>query len=341
MTEIGWQTTAPSTARFVGRATERARWEGVLDEVLAGRPRVVIVAGEAGIGKTRAARELTRRARERGVTVFAGSCYEGEGPPPLWPWIQIVRALSDEAVDLFEELDSWQLAVIGRVVPDVVCGRSDLPEVADVEPAASRFRLFDAVVQLFRQVCARGPVLIALEDMHWSDGASILLLETLIRQVDRGPLAVLATCRDADTSGPVEVPALDALRQFEGVERLVLGGLTEVECGELIESLGVAGMDPAALRRIWQESHGSPLFVQELARSLRERGGLGFDSVGTTAASRPDSVRDLIRLRLANLSAETREVLRAASVVGREVPIGVNAWGRVRTSRSRSSAVPS
>jgi eukaryotic-like serine/threonine-protein kinase len=148
---------------FVGREAELAALTADLDAALAGRGGMVLLAGEPGIGKTRLAEELAAQATARGALVLWGRCWEGEGAPAFWPWVQVVRTYVQAAdlVLLRREMGA-SAADIAQLVPTVRERLPDLPAPPPTEPEAARFRLFDSLTGFLRAAAARRPLLLVL-----------------------------------------------------------------------------------------------------------------------------------------------------------------------------------
>ncbi len=176
---------------FVGRGPAIEALQAALASAVAGRGEMALLVGEPGIGKTRVAEEFSRLARACDTRVLAGHCYEGDGTPAFWPWIQILRAsLRDRDQDLlFEELGPGGTELIQL-----------LPELSErvAEPSSSplsdsrqvRFRLFDAVASFLRRAAETQPLLILLDDLHWADQSSLLLLRFVARELREAKLGV-------------------------------------------------------------------------------------------------------------------------------------------------------
>jgi hypothetical protein len=161
---------------WVGRAAETAELRGALDEALAGRGRLVLLAGEPGIGKTRTVEELGTYAQLRGAEVLWGRCYEGEGAPPYLPWTQIVRAYvrDRDPESLQAELGAWA-PDIAHVVPELRGRLPGLGETSAPESEQARFRVFESVCALLGNASRRRPLVVVLDDLHAADRASLLL----------------------------------------------------------------------------------------------------------------------------------------------------------------------
>ena len=154
----------------------------------------MLLAGEPGIGKTRLAEELAAVAAARGVLVLWGRCWEGEGAPAFWPWVQVVRGYvqvqAGDPAALRHDLGAGA-ADIAQLAPAVRERLPDLPAPPPVEPEAARFRLFDSLAGFLRAATARRPLLLILDDLHWADAPSLALLRFVSRELEQaGPLVV-------------------------------------------------------------------------------------------------------------------------------------------------------
>jgi DNA-binding winged helix-turn-helix (wHTH) protein len=185
--------------QFVGRKHILFQTSAALGDVIEGRGQIVLLSGEAGIGKTRTAEELAGIARERGCRVYSGRCVEAEGSPAFWPWIQIVRSFAQE------ELPESLMRVVGegaqevaRMVPELREQLPNLPDVGHVDPKAARFLLFDGVIAFFRRAAEAGPMALIFDDLHRADQPSLLLLQFLAREISTLPLLVIGTYREAE-----------------------------------------------------------------------------------------------------------------------------------------------
>ncbi len=304
--------------KFVGRsepsAALQAAWNAVGEHGL----RVVVVAGEPGIGKTRLVREFARTAHERGATVLAGSCNE-ETFVPYQPFVEALRHYiaccppAELAVQVSPRRE--QLAAI---VPGLEDARTPLgPTGLDAEQ--ERFRLFEAVSSLLADAAYLRPLVLFLDDLHWADQPSLLLLRHLVRSAKDAPLMVLGTYR------PVEVgeqhplaEALAELRRSRTVEQVSLSGLGEAEVAELIAGRGGQQAPSGFVRRVSDRSEGNPFFIEELLHDVGPQADWDAAAGGV-----PDSVKDLLLRRLRALGDECRRALSVAAVAGRDFELGV------------------
>jgi predicted ATPase len=224
--------------RFVGRGDEVARLRSAFDAARNGSGALFLVSGEAGIGKTRLAFEVSSAARAQGIRVVWGRCWEAGGAPPYWPWIEVLRQLLADTDGVSRVALGRHASQLARLVPEAVPGAA--PAAAPADPDSGRFLLFDAVAATLRLASARRPVLVVLDDLHAADHVSALLLAFLARAMKDSGVVLIATYRDAEAhSTPALVDALGELSR--SASRIALRGL-----------------DPADVRSVLEGWHGAP-----------------------------------------------------------------------------------
>jgi class 3 adenylate cyclase len=315
-------------ATFVGRDEERSLIERSRSAVRAGTPRVVLVSGEPGIGKSRLASLSAYGAHGEGFAVLWGACFE-ELAVPYEPWIAVCSQLVAHApIDVLERhvgRHGGELARLARDLPRRVPGT---PEPESSDPETERFLLFSAVSGALVELAASVPVCLVLDDFHWADAQSIALVKHVTATGASGALQVIVAFRDSDlgTDHPLNA-VLQDLRRFEGVERIALEGFGATEVSEVMAAAAGHDLDEDGLMlasEIASETDGNPFFVGEVLRSLVESGRLRYDSATerwsvdrTTPLGLPEGVRDVIVRRVERLGDETHEVLMLAAVVGR------------------------
>jgi DNA-binding SARP family transcriptional activator len=311
----------PRLAVFVGRERELAELEAALAQALAGRGRVVLLAGEPGIGKTRLADELATRAKAGGATVLVGRCWEAGGAPAYWPWVQSLRAFLRESPA--EEVD----AVVRRsgselvyLLPELREIFPELPEPPPLESEGARFRLFDATASFLRGASAVRPLVLVLDDLQAADASSLLLLQFVTTQLGDAHVLVLGTYRDTDVEDDPALAAAIADVARQGARRLRLRGLREPEVARYIELITGDQPPAAVVAKIWGDTEGNPLFVGEVVRLLAAEGTLASPDAKWPVAI-PQGVREVISRRLRRLSSECTNVLALASVLGREFSV--------------------
>jgi DNA-binding SARP family transcriptional activator len=317
---VGWIESAVS-GKFTGREKELGVLGEAWSRAVAGRRVVALVAGEPGMGKTALVAELTRGVRASGGLVLYGRWDE----EVLAPYQAFREALGDYARACPEALLHRDLkGVAGEIAclwPELTrrIWTSAAPPLAAAE--AERFRLFESLDAWIQRMAARHPVLLVLDDLHWADRPSLLLLQHLMQARHSTPLLVVAMYRDTELVHSELLAASPSLARDTDCQRLVLRGLEPDAARELLE--GAAGhlfseRESAMVCELERETGGNPFFLLEMARHLSELGALDRESPRPreTPADIPESVRDLIRWRLGRLSDRCAGILGVASVIG-------------------------
>jgi len=313
---------------FVGRQRETGELKAALEDVLSGRGRLVTLVGESGIGKTRTAQELATYAGLRQAQVLWGRCYEGQGAPPYWPWVQAIRSYvrDRDPQQLRSEMGAGA-ADIAEIVSDVGEQLPGLQPSPQLEPDQARFRLFDSITAFLKSAGRRQPLVLILEDLQWADQPSLLLLEFLARELAGGRLLVIGTYRDEDVTRrhPLSL-TLGELTRERLFQRVQLRGLEHQDVGRFIEL--VAGVTPphGMVEAVHRQTEGNPLFVTEVVRLLVQEGQLtahrasatGRGDTDSWSVRIPEGVREVIGRRLDHLSERCNQTLTVASVLGRE-----------------------
>ena len=315
---------------FVGREREMDELRAGLEDALSGRGRLFMLVGEPGIGKTRTAEELITYARLRKAQALWGRCYEGEGAPAYWPWVQAIRSYvhDGDPKALLSEMGSGA-AIIAQVVSEVRDRLPGLPVPPSLGPEQARFRLFDSITTFLKNAGHAQPLVLVLDDLHWADKPSLLLLQFLAREMRGARLLVIGTYRDIDLRRQHPLSqTLGELSREQLSQRIVLRGLTQHDVARFIEV--TAGLEPpeALVAAVYKETEGNPFFVNEVVRLLVADGRLQHpETVKSWSVSIPQGVREVVGRRLDHVSAECNRVLSLASVIGRE--FGLDALERV------------
>src|SRR4051794_21862090 len=317
-------TLAAATARhpFVGRDADLAALNEGWHAALADDRRLVLLAGEAGIGKSRLAAEFTRAAHAEGAVVLYGR-FDETGPGAYQPVLEMLRGWSAGAplTGPAQRLGP-RAADLAGLLPEL--GAPSGPQSPlhhDAAPA--RQRLFDALAALLAELAGGAPLVLVFDDLHWADGPTIQLLRHLVRAPLPRPVMFLGTYRDAEIDERHPLPDLIAELRREGtLTHLALDGLGPAEVGELMAALG-ATPSSDLITALHGETEGNPFFVEEVVRHLRETQG-GLDGViDLEVAGVPDGVREVTSRRIRRLPATAREAVETASVIGREFDFGL------------------
>ena len=310
-----------SAGLFVGRHAELGHLTDGWKAATRGITGVAFVAGEPGIGKTRLAAELARRAAADGGIVLYGRCDEDLGVP-YQPFAEALRG-AVTGVHGKAVLDSLGPTATRLVplLPTLADGEIGPSPVFDQE--GERYRMFEAVEDLLAALADRGPVLLVLDDLHWAAQPTLLLLRHLARATNV-PMLTVATYRDTevDRIHPVASVLADLRRDGEG-DRIKLDGLGADDVRSFLEaSTGgiIDGQVKDVATRLHAETEGNPFFVTEMVRHVNET-GQPYAAVAT--AGLPDSVREVVTRRLARLTPAANSVLEVAAVCGPEFALDV------------------
>ena len=322
------ETAAPASAEtrqpFVGRQAEQDKLAARLVDVSQGRGALALIGGEPGVGKTRLSEELLADARERGMLTFTGHCYE-EGTAPFTPFVEILEQMVREIpADVLRDALGDAAPDVVRLVPEIHRVVDDIPPPAELTPEQQRRVLFNAVLDLFRRLGARQPVVLLLDDLHWADDTTLGLLQHVAPHLAGIRLLAVGTYRDVelDVGKPFE-KAMAALVRQKQAERLRLRRLPREAVAELLAALGGSQPPRTLVQVIFHETEGNPFFVGEVFQHLSEEGKL-FDEAGAWQTDLsvdeldvPEGVRLVVGRRLERLSEATPKMLTAAAVVGR------------------------
>ena len=323
----------PATG-VVGRVLERDHLVAALKAAFAGGGhRVVLLSGEPGIGKTTLAGDVAQRAHEDGATVLYGRCDEDLGVP-YQPFVEALGGwVSDAPEPALGALDGRHLSELSRLLPQVRHRIPDLAQPPSTDADAERYLLFGAITAVMAAMAATAPVVLVLDDLHWADKPTVLLLRHLVATLDRAEVLVVGTYRDSDlTATHPLTEGLAALRREPAVERIALVGLDDNGVVALLE--GLAGHEMAdegielahAVRR---ETDGNPFFTAEVLRHLvetdaiRQEDGRWVATVELSSIGLPESVREVVGQRVRRLGGDVQQVLMLASVMGRDFDLAL------------------
>ncbi len=301
---------APMQPIIYGRERERARLQQLLEDAIGGHGALVLISGEAGIGKTALVNDLLLDAEKRGCLLLTGGCYDLTTTPPYGPWIEAIRDYQPSESQ--PSIPSW------------------ISDPDELEKVGSQAALFEEMRQFFAEIAERQPLVIVLEDLHWSDTASLELLRFLARRISDEPVLLAATYRDDEiTRRHPLFQTIPLLVREANTRRIDLQRLDPNALESLISGYGLPQPDSARLvTYLHERAEGNPLFTTELLRSLEIEGIVQANSTGATlgnldGVTLPPFILQVIEQRLAHLESRTREALEVAAVIGHEVPLDV------------------
>ncbi len=311
---------------FVGRGAERAVLARALEQALSGYGKMVLIGGAAGVGKTRIAAEIGAEAARRGMLTLLGGCYDRDDPVPLIPFVEILESVLAQTPNpaMFRDTLGNDASEIARLLPQLRRMFPDIPPPMHLPPEQSRGVLFSAVTQVLARVAGGRPLLLLLDDLHWADDGTLLLLNDIAHLIQTIPVLVVGTYRDfhLDPAGQF-IKTLDELIRSHLIDRLTLDGLCRGAVSDMLRALSEREVPDSVAELFYSDTDGNPFFVEELFRHLVEQGKL-FDSDGAFRGDLklgdidvPASLRLLIGRRLARLSEKTVKTLGIAAVIGR------------------------
>ncbi|WP_226961852.1 MULTISPECIES: ATP-binding protein [Streptomyces] len=294
---------------------------------------LVLIAGEAGIGKTALVTGAAREAGKQGLLVVGGACWDADNAPGHWPWVQVLRMLRRQLdPGEWEELERASAHALGALLaeadPSTVAPGAEpteppgttgpvpdpLPDREEDDPARDGFALFDAVTTALVTASQRRPLMVVIDDLHWADPASLRLLRFAAQHTWFERVLLVGTYRDSEVELGGEDggahPVRDAMMPLLARATMVsLGGLDEAQVGDLIERTVGRAAEPELVAEVHRRTGGNPFFVEQTAR-LWHAGG--------AVSAVPPGVRDVVRRRVAVLPRAVGELLRHAAVLGRE-----------------------
>ena len=311
---------------FVARDAERASLRRLVDDALVGHGGLALVLGEPGVGKSRLVAEIGDEAQARGMRVLTGHCVEMSGAAPYLPYVEIIeQAISNPRSPLaLREALGDVAPEIARIVPALRRAFPDIPPPIELPVELARRYVWNSFGEFLGRAARVQPLLLVLEDLHWTDESTAQLTEYLAPLLPEMPVLVLGTCRE------VEVDLYHPLSRVIGqlgrrrlLERVTLRRLSFDGVRGMLQALAGQPAPEQLVRVIYRETEGNPFFVEEVYLHLVESGAL-LDEHGRVRpdlrldeVSVPESIRLVLTQRLDRLTAPTREVLVAAAVSGR------------------------
>jgi DNA-binding SARP family transcriptional activator len=316
------------SSALIGRERELAELRPLLDDALAGERRLILLSGEAGVGKSALAAAIMSRAADRGAITLAGAAYELEGALPFGPIVDALR-------EYFRQLPDLQIRQsiaaagngIGRLLPEVASNSEQAESPNLAESAQDRLVIFEAVNRFICTLAESAPLALWLDDIHAADEATLQLLHYLARRTESLPLFLLVTFREEAADDQTLRRFVAELYREKISARLRLGRLDAAASHRLTRSILGGEIADDLSAAIYQIAVGNPFYTVELTRHLRETGrvewatidsGGRWQLIGESDVGVPPELGDLIRHRLERLGDDAATVLGLAAVIGQE-----------------------
>ncbi|WP_415894091.1 helix-turn-helix transcriptional regulator [Neptuniibacter sp. PT8_73] len=312
----------PVCELFVGREKELNSITQAINDASSGRGRIVLLSGEAGIGKTSTAEIAIELSTSSGFKAYSCYCHEAAGAPPFWPWIQLLRSWLDNcSVEEIEALPVESIGPIAELLPELLSKLAKQPsEEIYTNDEAARFKLFDSVTNLWLSSSQSQPLMLVFDDLQWADASSLKLLEFFAREVEKRAVLLVVTFRENEITRTHPLSdILGGLSRCLGTLRLELSGLNLLEASQYFAIVTGESLSPTTVTNIHDRTEGNPLFLAEMARYLKNESSnnISFKYQKTDPLPLPKGIREIIGRRLNQVSADCNEMLKLAAVIGR------------------------
>ncbi|MGE5139239.1 MAG: helix-turn-helix transcriptional regulator [Rudaea sp.] len=295
---------------MIGRESELGALASALHAAQQGAGRCVLLTGEAGIGKSRLVAELRSRSAGEQLFLWEGHCFEQDVTFPYAPWIDALRSFfaSKSATETGELLGAFA-SDLAKLLPELSWIVPSIQLTPPLTPEAEKHRLFESLARSAASLATTHPLLIVLEDLHWSDEPSLELLHFFARRISALPILLVGTYRSEEISSPLSHHVAE-LNRAHLVEEIRLAPLSRDEVEQMMPaSLKLEPRRAFRLDDLMRLTEGNPFFVEEILKNLNQAGE--FDKLQI-----PRSIRDSVQHRVELLPESTREVLSLAAVVG-------------------------
>ncbi|HET7036169.1 MAG TPA: AAA family ATPase [Thermomicrobiaceae bacterium] len=308
---------------MIGRDAQLARVRRALDQVAASRGQALLIAGEAGIGKSRLAAEAKSLAQRQGWLALEGHCFERDRVLPYAPWLDLLRALIARLTpsEAAEALGTEARDLV-KLLPELTRQLSDLAPAPTLDPAHERRLAIQALCAVVTRLSSHGPTLVVVEDLHWSDDTSLDALVSLARQIQGAPILLLLTYRD-DEVGAELSHFLATIDRERLASEVALSRLSPLDVGTMVGAIFAGARAVRAQFRdaLFTLTDGNPFFVEEVLKALwsdeAASFSAGWERLPPDERHIPRSVQDAVRRRVDRLSPDAAHLLKLAAVAGR------------------------
>ena len=309
---------------LIGRAGNTASLHQLIEKAHSGAGQVALICGEAGVGKSRLVSEIQTYATGQGFLLFQGNCFPTDLSYPYAPLLDLLRTfLTNHSSEKITAALGPSASALYPLLPDIITSVPPSPITAPSEPEQEKRRLFAALAQFFISKAAKHPLLLVVEDLHWSDESSLEFLHYLARRSAVQPLALLVTYRD-DEIHPTLRRWLAQLDRERLAQEFSLARLTQVEVAAMLRAIFPAGsfIQKDLQDSIYALTEGNPFFIEEVLKSLISSGDIVYADGAEKRRSPgelhvPRSIQDAVQQRSEHLAETARHVLLLAAVAGR------------------------
>ncbi len=315
---------------FVGRDTELARLAAMWEQARSGTGGLLLIAGEAGVGKSRLVETFASHVRAEGSRVLAGRCYEFERLLPYQPIAEAVRSLAATlTAEDWEKLPGWVAGMISWLLPELVGRIPGMKSASAPPPEQDPTHVFEALAQFLSASIVRWPLLLLLEDLHWATDSTLQLLHYIARRLANSRLLIVGTYRRDGMAVDHQLASFQHQLEREDLgSTLELARLSPRAVARMLgEVSGLGDQGQPFARRLFLETEGNPFFLVEIIKSLFERQVLrlrsgawqgDLDHLVAGDLPLPKTVAGVIQDRAARLGEESRQAIRLVAVLGRE-----------------------
>jgi predicted ATPase len=314
---------------LIDRVEEMKLLKEAVDRAILGEGGLVFLYGEAGIGKTRLARELRAYAHLRGMQVLYGRCpalFRMDGVPPYILWREVIRDyLENSNPEQLYRVIGFYPAEVAKLVPELSQKLRAIPQSFPISPEQEQNRLFEAVSQFVTNISREAPLLVVLDDLQWTDPSSLLLLHYLARGIQREHLLLLGDYRDTDVDERHSLtPVLTELNRERLLQSVQLKRMSFNDISEMIKQILEQDDVPREFcELVYEKTRGNPFFAEEVIKSMKEeevihREGDKWKIKEISKIEFPKTVKNVIKARISRLDEECQNILTLASFVGND-----------------------
>lgn len=315
---------------LIGRSEQLALLSELIASGATGERSVILISGDAGIGKTRLIAEVMHLASERGVNVLQGHCFEQDRSFPYAPLIDLLGSFATERSPDILQRDLGDVASeLVKLLPELANRLDNVSPSPLLNPEQEKQRLFHSLTRLFARLTAVEPLVVVIEDMHWSDDTSLEYLLYLVRRLIAQPLLLLLSYRTYEVTAPLRHFLAELDREHVARE-IALEHLSRDQVGAMVRAIFNLPHPTTNefLDSIYGLSEGNPFFVEEVLKSLVSSGAIYVEDGEWTRRPMgelqvPRSVQDAVARRTASLTDFTGRLMTLAAVAGRRFDFGL------------------